>query len=130
MPHKTRLIALAVAVATVTVTAAATTLQSRNQQTRGGPAATKGLVARQNAQAGTIIVTRAGSTAETPLTRPRHRAALQEATGWLAELDEATLPELRAEALRAAVRALGRITGQVGVEAVLDSVFTQFCIGK
>ena len=61
MPHKTRLITLAVAVATVT--AAATTLQSRNQQTRGGPATTKGLVARQNAQAGTIIVTRAGSTA-------------------------------------------------------------------
>jgi putative membrane-bound dehydrogenase-like protein len=61
MPHKTRLITLAVAVATVT--AAATTLHSRNQQTRGGPPTTKGLVARQNAPAGTIVVTRAGSTA-------------------------------------------------------------------
>jgi tRNA modification GTPase len=49
---------------------------------------------------------------------------------WLAELDTAALPELRAEALRAAVRALGRITGQVGVEAVLDAVFAEFCIGK
>ncbi len=45
------------------MTAAATTLQSRNQQTRGGPATTKGLVARHNAQAGTITVARAGSTA-------------------------------------------------------------------
>jgi len=75
-------------------------------------------------------VARAGTTAETLLTRPRHRAALQDAVGWLAELDGASLPELRAEALRAAVRALGRITGQVGVEAVLDAVFAEFCIGK
>ncbi|WP_457852677.1 tRNA uridine-5-carboxymethylaminomethyl(34) synthesis GTPase MnmE [Siccirubricoccus phaeus] len=64
------------------------------------------------------------------LTRPRHRAALEEAAGWLAELASAPLPELRAEALRAALRALGRITGQVGVEAVLDAVFGEFCIGK
>src|SRR6187551_857567 len=62
MPHKTRLLTLATVVAVATVTAAATTLQSRNQQPRG-PATTKGLIARQNAQAGTIIVTRAGSTA-------------------------------------------------------------------
>ena len=61
--HKTRLITFAVVIAVATVTAAATTLQSRNPQTRGGPATTKGLVARQNAQAGTITVARAGSTA-------------------------------------------------------------------
>ncbi|MBV1796024.1 tRNA uridine-5-carboxymethylaminomethyl(34) synthesis GTPase MnmE [Siccirubricoccus sp. G192] len=73
---------------------------------------------------------RAGLAAEAPLTRPRHRAALQDAAGWLAELDSAVLPGLRAEALRAALRALGRITGQVGVEAVLDAVFAEFCIGK
>ncbi|GGC26680.1 tRNA modification GTPase MnmE [Siccirubricoccus deserti] len=74
--------------------------------------------------------TRAGLAAEAVLTRPRHRAALAEAAGWLAELETAPLPELRAEALRAALRALGRITGQVGVEAVLDAVFGEFCIGK
>ena len=73
---------------------------------------------------------RAGLAAEATLTRPRHRAALTEAAGWLAELDTAPLPELRAEALRAALRALGRITGRVGVEAVLDAVFGEFCIGK
>jgi tRNA modification GTPase len=75
-------------------------------------------------------VARAGLAAEAPLTRPRHRAALTEAAGWLAELDTAPLPELRAEALRAALRAIGRITGRVGVEAVLDAVFGEFCIGK
>jgi tRNA modification GTPase len=31
---------------------------------------------------------------------------------------------------RRALRALGRITGTVGVEAVLDEVFGSFCIGK
>ncbi|MFZ4407560.1 MAG: tRNA uridine-5-carboxymethylaminomethyl(34) synthesis GTPase MnmE [Paracraurococcus sp.] len=73
---------------------------------------------------------RAGLAGEATLTRPRHRAALTEAAGWLAELDTAPLPELRAEALRAALRAIGRITGRVGVEAVLDAVFGEFCIGK
>ena len=75
-------------------------------------------------------VARAGGVGEALLTRPRHRAALQEAAGWLAELEVAVMPELRAEALRAALRGLGRITGHVGIEAVLDSVFAQFCIGK
>jgi len=73
---------------------------------------------------------RAGFGTAAPLTRPRHRAALQEAVDWLQVLPSAALPELRAEALRAALRAIGRITGQVGVEAVLDVVFGEFCIGK
>lgn len=73
---------------------------------------------------------RAGLTEEAGLTRPRHRAALQEVVVWLHALGAAALPELRAEALRAALRALGRLTGQVGVEAVLDLVFGEFCIGK
>jgi tRNA modification GTPase len=64
------------------------------------------------------------------LTRPRHRAALAEAAGWLGEAEMAAMPELASEALRAALRALGRLTGQVGVEAILDVVFRDFCIGK
>ena len=65
-----------------------------------------------------------------PLTRARHRAALREAAGRLAAARTASYPELRAEDLRLALRAIGRITGQVGVEDILDSVFRQFCIGK
>lgn len=67
---------------------------------------------------------------EAPITRSRHRAAVRDAVARLAELDGAGLPELRAECLRAASAALGRITGRVGVEAVLDAVFREFCIGK
>jgi tRNA modification GTPase len=71
-----------------------------------------------------------GSGATPVFTRARHRIALQEAVTHLsAGLDE-SLPELRGETLRLALQALSRITGAVGVEEVLDSVFHQFCIGK
>ena len=70
------------------------------------------------------------STGPPPLTRARHRAALQEASARLADAQQADLPELRAEDLRLALRAVGRITGQVGVEDILDALFAQFCIGK
>lgn len=35
-----------------------------------------------------------------------------------------------AEDLRTATQALGRITGAVSVEDVLDRIFAEFCIGK
>jgi tRNA modification GTPase len=65
-----------------------------------------------------------------PLTRARHRAALLAAADHLAAAETADLPELRGEDLRLAMRALGRITGHVGVEDILDTVFSHFCIGK
>lgn len=65
-----------------------------------------------------------------PLTRARHRAALTEAEAALAAALASPAPELRAEELRAALAALGRITGAVGVEDVLDRIFSAFCIGK
>jgi tRNA modification GTPase len=65
-----------------------------------------------------------------PLTRARHRAALAEAAERLRGALAADWPELRAEDLRLALRALGRITGHVGVEDILDTLFSQFCIGK
>ncbi len=74
--------------------------------------------------------TRVGQGATAVLTRPRHRAALNEAAAWLREAEAAPLPELTAEALRAALHALGRLTGRVGVEEILDRVFADFCIGK
>jgi tRNA modification GTPase len=64
------------------------------------------------------------------LTRARHRAGLGDAVGWLDRAAGERLPELRGEALRAAVRGIGRVTGRVGTEDVLDAVFSQFCIGK
>jgi tRNA modification GTPase len=65
-----------------------------------------------------------------PLTRARHRLALEEAAAALGRVFEAPLPELAAEDLRLAVRAVGRITGRVDVEEMLDVVFRDFCIGK
>jgi tRNA modification GTPase len=65
-----------------------------------------------------------------PLTRARHRAALLAAADHLAAAEIVDLPELRGEDLRLAMRALGRITGHVGVEDILDTVFSHFCIGK
>ena len=70
---------------------------------------------------------------QTPaLTRPRHRHALQEATQSLQHALQAPPdhPELLAEDLRLAMRSIGRITGRVDVEEILDFVFKDFCIGK
>jgi tRNA modification GTPase len=64
------------------------------------------------------------------LTRARHRAALEEARTALARSRTAPLAELRAEDLRLAWRSLGRITGRVDVEDLLDMIFRDFCIGK
>lgn len=64
------------------------------------------------------------------LTRVRHRQALEEAVSSLRRSVCAALPELRAEDLRLALRSLGRITGAVDVEDLLDVIFRDFCIGK
>jgi tRNA modification GTPase len=64
------------------------------------------------------------------LTRARHRHALTEAVAALRRALAAPEPELFAEDLRLAVRAIGRITGRVDVEDLLDVVFRDFCIGK
>lgn len=70
------------------------------------------------------------ATAGSPPTQARHRAALEESLAALDAAEGAMLPELRAEELRSAVGAIGRITGTVDAEALLDTVFGKFCIGK
>lgn len=65
-----------------------------------------------------------------PLTRERHRQNLKQVLSALARALSADLPELAAEDLRQALLALGRITGRVDVEQLLDIVFKDFCIGK
>jgi tRNA modification GTPase len=63
-------------------------------------------------------------------TRERHLAAIEDARDALDRALVADLPELVAEDLRVAARALGRIAGRVDVEDVLDRLFASFCIGK
>ncbi len=65
-----------------------------------------------------------------PLTRARHRHALEDAAGCLARAMQTGEPELMAEDLRLALRALGRITGRVDIEDLLDVIFRDFCVGK
>lgn len=63
--------------------------------------------------------------------RVRQRAALEAARQALTAARDGGKPlELVAEDLRAAAAALGRITGAVDVEEVLDAVFSRFCLGK
>lgn len=72
--------------------------------------------------------------ASAPLTRARHRAALEDCRAALrraignaeAGMDE----EMMAEDMRVAAQALGRITGRIDVEDLLDRIFRDFCIGK
>ena len=70
---------------------------------------------------------------DTPvLTRMRHQKALEETVDHLIrfEANAGMDAVLAAEDVRMAVRALGRITGRVSVEDMLDIVFADFCIGK
>jgi tRNA modification GTPase len=74
----------------------------------------------------------AGTTESAAITRARHRRELERAATALDHFlagDFASL-ELRAEDLRHAAAALGRITGRIDVEDVLDRIFADFCIGK
>ena len=67
------------------------------------------------------------------ITRARHRHALEETVAALDRalaLDHSTDEELIAEELRSAATALGRLTGRVDVEDILDVIFRDFCIGK
>ncbi|MGK6315096.1 tRNA uridine-5-carboxymethylaminomethyl(34) synthesis GTPase MnmE [Neorhizobium sp. DT-125] len=62
--------------------------------------------------------------------RLRHIQYLKEASNSIAEALNGTELDIRAENLRAAASSLGRITGRVDVEQLLDVIFSQFCIGK
>ncbi|KAF8966460.1 hypothetical protein BDZ97DRAFT_1903766 [Flammula alnicola] len=66
------------------------------------------------------------------ITRARHRVHLESACKFI-EAFLALPPEdvvLAAEELRYAAQAVGRVTGDIGVEDVLDALFKDFCIGK
>jgi tRNA modification GTPase len=64
------------------------------------------------------------------LSHARHQAAFADAEAHLRAAADAIEPVLRAESLRQAAFAFGRIAGSLGVDDVLDMIFSRFCIGK
>lgn len=72
-----------------------------------------------------------GSTLSLP-TRERHFANLHEAYDHIrgALAAETVGLDIQAEHLRLAGQALGRVTGRVDVENLLDVIFSEFCVGK
>jgi tRNA modification GTPase len=81
---------------------------------------------------GSRAASAAGAAGDVLPSRSRHVALLREAAEALehAVAAEHQALELRAEELRYAAERLGRISGAVDVEDLLDVVFSQFCIGK
>jgi len=81
------------------------------------------------------VIQRAGTSESMPVTRARHRHALQAVTRHLARFlgnhaESAAALDILAEDIRMAARELGRITGRIDVEDYLDVIFHDFCIGK
>ncbi|KAL3155534.1 hypothetical protein ABBQ38_011086 [Trebouxia sp. C0009 RCD-2024] len=65
------------------------------------------------------------------ITRARHRQHVEECTSALQRYEDVYMQlELAAEELRVAARALGRVTGVIDTEDLLDAIFSEFCIGK
>jgi tRNA modification GTPase len=74
-----------------------------------------------------------GSAEPALVTRQRQRHTLEEAAAALGRAlaeGKNRREDIVAEELRLAARALGRLTGRVDVEDVLDVIFRDFCIGK
>lgn len=64
------------------------------------------------------------------LTQSRHSRHLGACAAALARFGDNGDLAVAAEQLRLARRELGRITGHVGAEDVLDIIFRDFCVGK
>ena len=80
-----------------------------------------------------IVQTLNRTSSSITLTRVRHQQAVRQALEHLQasfKLSVVDQTELVAEEFRSATSALSRILGHVGVEDVLDHIFSSFCIGK
>ncbi len=68
------------------------------------------------------------------VTSSRHRDALQKASNFINHaihaLDQGLTGDFLSVDLRAALKELGTITGEITTEDLLDSIFSRFCIGK
>lgn len=78
-------------------------------------------------EAAQILTERQGAPA---LARPRQVACVRDTMMALERALTLEEPELRGEELRSAAQALARLVGSIGVEEILDAVFSGFCIGK
>ncbi len=67
---------------------------------------------------------------QTLITRQRHRILVEETKEHLSRSLSAPSVDMMAEDVRLAIRSLGKITGQIDVEDLLDVIFNDFCIGK
>ena len=72
----------------------------------------------------------AGRTSHPAMTRGRHRHCIEETRDHLRLARQAIGADILGEELRLAMRALGRLTGRIDVEDVLDTIFSTFCVGK
>lgn len=72
----------------------------------------------------------AGKTSFAMPSRKRHVDCLRQASDALLRSLTTEGLDLQAEQLRLASDALGRITGRIDVENLLDVIFSEFCIGK
>lgn len=68
--------------------------------------------------------------ASSVLSRARHRLGLEQVADHLRDTLEVEAPELAAEHLRLGLREIGRLTGRVDLDELLDVVFRDFCLGK
>ena len=66
----------------------------------------------------------------TAITRERYRVALKQCVEHLKSALKVQELDLKTEDLRLSARALGRITGRIEVDELLDVIFKDFCIGK
>ncbi|KAF7331723.1 tRNA modification GTPase TrmE [Mycena kentingensis (nom. inval.)] len=66
------------------------------------------------------------------ITHARHRVHLESAAGFIEAFLQTTADDvvIGAEELRYAARAVGKVSGRIDVEDILDSLFRDFCIGK
>ena len=78
----------------------------------------------------TQIESRFTSNSNLLITRARYREALNETLEALQAFNLQKEIELAAEDIRMAARGLGKITGRIEVDDILDKIFGSFCIGK
>ena len=77
-----------------------------------------------------IVEDKMSASSSALVTRLRYKTALNECDEALSRAADVDILELKAEELRMAARSLGKISGFVRTEEVLDVIFSSFCIGK